>query len=122
MEVSQPILARRTWLWRVDSGAVIEALGFAGSPPSQAGREWLDGLGPVHEGTVGPSSAGRGPGGPVLGWARTRHFAWAEDDWLRGAEGRRADLAQNDRNNTRLHTSHKYQRSMMLTESKTDNN
>src|SRR3546814_14102681 len=97
MEVSQPILARRTWLWRVDSGAVIEALGFAGSPPSQAGREWLAGLGPVHEGTVGPSSEGRGPDGPVLGWAGTRPLAPAEDERLSaatrlgpgGTEGRR---------------------------------
>src|SRR3546814_8308669 len=52
--VSHPILARRTWLWRVDSGAVIEALGFADSPPRQAGGEGLDGLCPVHWGTVGP--------------------------------------------------------------------
>src|SRR3546814_14189270 len=51
--VSHPILARRTWLWRVDSGAVIEALGFAGSPPSQAGREWLGGLGRTAEPRVG---------------------------------------------------------------------
>src|ERR1700751_2864379 len=24
-----PLIAKRTWLWRADSGAVIEALGFA---------------------------------------------------------------------------------------------
>src|ERR1051326_1306901 len=48
-----PIIARRTWLWRAETGAVIEALGFAGSPLSPAGREpagrdWLAGLGPVQ--------------------------------------------------------------------------
>jgi hypothetical protein len=28
--VPHPIIARRTWLWRAETGAVIEALGFAG--------------------------------------------------------------------------------------------
>ena len=31
-------------------GVVIEALGFAGGPLSQAGRDWLVGLGPASEG------------------------------------------------------------------------
>src|SRR6266568_2132135 len=50
--------------WRAETGAVIEALAFAGAPPSQAGRDWLAGLGPVQEDTVG-----RAPDSPVLGWA-----------------------------------------------------
>ena len=33
-----PIIARRTWLWRAETGAVIEALGFAGGTLSQARR------------------------------------------------------------------------------------
>src|SRR6516225_8219580 len=42
-----PLIARRTWLWRADGGAVIEALGFVGGafsalgadgPPGEAGR------------------------------------------------------------------------------------
>src|ERR1700745_2514139 len=45
-----PIIARRTWLWRAETGAVIEALGFgplspAGAGRGNVGREWLAGLG-----------------------------------------------------------------------------
>src|SRR5215212_7153376 len=32
LAVPHPIIARRTWLWRAETGAVIEALGFAGGP------------------------------------------------------------------------------------------
>ena len=77
LAVPHPIIARRTWLWRAETGAVIEALGFAGGifaapnsvPPGQAGRDWLAGLGagPVHEDVAGPA-----PDGPVLGWIGTR--------------------------------------------------
>jgi adenylate cyclase len=73
LAVPHPIIARRTWLWRAETGAVIEALGFAGGPLRQAGRAWLAGLGPVQEETVGPA-----PDGPVLGWAGTRPFGPAE--------------------------------------------
>jgi adenylate cyclase len=55
LAVPHPIIARRTWLWRAETGAVIEALGFAGGPPSQAGRDWLAGLGPVQEDAIGPA-------------------------------------------------------------------
>src|SRR6202022_4458205 len=65
LAVPHPIIARRTWLWRSESGAVIEALGFAAAglpgagpanPPGDAGRGWLAGLGggPAHEDIVGP--------------------------------------------------------------------
>ena len=45
-----PIIARRTWLWRADTGRVIEALGFGFAAPVDAGnanvgRDWLVGLG-----------------------------------------------------------------------------
>src|SRR3954447_21574956 len=59
--VPPPITARRTWLWRAETGAVIEALGFAGGPPGRAGRDWLAGLGPVQEDTVGPAPDNPGP-------------------------------------------------------------
>src|SRR5260221_11635778 len=45
-----PLIARRTWLWRAESGEVIEALGFAGgafpgaaveAQAGEAGRRWL---------------------------------------------------------------------------------
>ena len=78
LAVPHPIIAHRTWLWRAETGAVIEALGFAGGPLSQAGRDWLAGLGPVQEDTVGPA-----PDSPVLGWAGTRSFEPAEAGRLR---------------------------------------
>jgi adenylate cyclase len=77
LAVPHPIIARRTWLWRAQSGAVIEALGFAGGPVNQAGRAWLKELGPVREDTVGSA-----PDSPVLGWAGTRAFTVAEADRL----------------------------------------
>src|SRR5499433_2900578 len=55
LAVPHPIIARRTWLWRSDTGAVIVALGFAGTaldaggpadPPGGAGRHWLAALAP----------------------------------------------------------------------------
>jgi adenylate cyclase len=90
LAVPHPIIARRTWLWRVETGAVIEALGFAvGGPLGQAGRDWLVGLGPVQEDTIGPPERpvreGPVPDGPVLGWAGTRPFAPAEAGRLRQA-------------------------------------
>src|SRR5262245_63732380 len=74
LAVPHPIIARRTWLWRADTGAVIEALGFAGAAldakgtadrSGDAGRRWLAALAPgiVHEDSAGP-----GADGPVLGW------------------------------------------------------
>ncbi len=79
LAMPHPIIARRTWLWRAESGAVIEALAFAGGPPSRAGCDWLAGLGPVHEDAVGP------PESAVLGWAGTRPFDAAEARRLRQA-------------------------------------
>src|SRR5882757_4254847 len=72
LAVPHPIIARRTWLWRAQTGLVIEALGFGAGPFSQAGRDWLAGLGPVREDTVGS-----GADGPVLGWAGTGPFGAA---------------------------------------------
>jgi adenylate cyclase len=90
LAVPHPIIVRRTWLWRAETGAVIEALGFAGGPLGpgrdwQAGRDWLAGLGPVEEDTVGPGMEGPGPDRPVLGWAGTRPFGPAEAGRLRQA-------------------------------------
>jgi class 3 adenylate cyclase len=88
LAVPHPLIARRTWLWRADSGEVIEAFGFAGaglaavetaSPDGDAGRRWLAGLGagPVHENTVGPK-----PDGPRLGWIGPRPFTESEANAL----------------------------------------
>ncbi|CAN7644347.1 adenylate/guanylate cyclase domain-containing protein [Pararhizobium sp. LjRoot235] len=81
LAVAHPIIARRTWLWRAETGAVMEALGFVGGPPSQAGRNWLAGLGPVQEDTVAASALDN----PVLGWAGARPFAPSEAGRLRQA-------------------------------------
>lgn len=78
LAVPHPIVTRRTWLWRAETGAVIEALGFADSPQSQAGGDWLSALGPVQEDTVGPA-----PDGRLLGWAGARLFDPAEIGRLR---------------------------------------
>src|SRR5215471_16602622 len=75
-----PIIARCTWLWRAETGAVIEALGFADGPPNQAGCDWLSELGVVHEDTVGRGMDIPGSESPVLGWAGTRPFGCAEAD------------------------------------------
>lgn len=80
LAVPHPIIARRTWLWRADTGAVIEALAFTGGPSSQAGHEWLAGLGPVQE-----ERTGSAPDSPLLGWAGVRPFDPAEADRLRQA-------------------------------------
>ncbi len=89
LAVPHPIIARRTWLWRAESGEVIEAVGFAsfagaGAADSagDAGRRWLAGLagGAVHEDVLGP-----GPDGPVLGWIGPRGFTEAEIARLREA-------------------------------------
>jgi class 3 adenylate cyclase len=83
LAVPHPIVARRTWLWRAETGAVIEALRFAGDPLSQAERDWLAELGPVQQDPVGPGLASRGPDSPVLAWAGTRPFGSAEAGRLR---------------------------------------
>ena len=89
-----PIIARRAWLWRAETGAVIEALGFGslgrpGPEEGNAGRDWLAGLGPglVHEYVVRP--AGDRPtsddprsDSPVLGWASSRSLIGAESSLL----------------------------------------
>src|SRR5579863_7408846 len=86
LAVPHPVIARRTWLWRAETGAVIEALGFAGGPFSQAGHDWLAELGPVQQGAVGAELANPAPESPVLGWAGSRHFDPAEAARLRQVE------------------------------------
>jgi class 3 adenylate cyclase len=80
LTLPHPIIVRRTWLWRAETGAVIEVLGFPGSPLSQSGREWLAGLGSVREDTIGTA-----PDPPVLGWAGTGPFAPFEAELLHQA-------------------------------------
>jgi class 3 adenylate cyclase len=86
LEVPDPLIAKRTWLWRAENGHVIEALGFAPGglapgPANDAGRRWLRDIagGDVHE-----DIAGR-PGGPLLGWIGPRPFTTEEIEQLRQA-------------------------------------
>jgi class 3 adenylate cyclase len=94
LAVPHPIIARRTWLWRAETGAVIEALGFASMGPvgprggeerGNVAREWLAGLGTglVQEDVAGPAAGASG--GPVLAWAVSRPLAEHESALLREA-------------------------------------
>jgi adenylate cyclase len=79
-----PIIARRSWLWRAESGVVIEALGFGAlelvpSEQGDAGREWLAGLGTV---VVQEDIPGSAPDDPVLGWAASRALTEEESALL----------------------------------------
>ena len=78
LAVPHPIIARRTWLWRAETGAVIEALGFTDGPLSQIGRDALDGFSPVEVDVIGVTADS-----PVLAWAGTRLFNTDESVRLR---------------------------------------
>lgn len=96
LTAAHPIIARRTWLWRAETGAVIEALDFgsmnpagpAGGPEQgKVGRDWLAGLGTglVQEDVAVPAAAGQASGGPVLAWAVSRPLAEPESALLHQA-------------------------------------
>jgi adenylate cyclase len=81
-----PMIARRTWLWRAETGVVIEALGFgalgsAGPGQSDVGRDWLTRLG----GAVVQDVAGPASDGPVLGWSILRPLTEPESALLHQA-------------------------------------
>src|SRR5215468_5630439 len=90
LAVPHPLIARRTWLWRADTGAVIEALGFAGVLDAAApvdssgdgGRRWLSALAP---GVVQEDAAGPGADAPVLAWIGRHPFTAEEAEQLRQA-------------------------------------
>ena len=81
-----PMIARRTWLWRAETGEVIQALGFevlgsAAPRQSDVGRDWLARLGgAVVQKDVGPAS-----GGAVLGWSTWRPLTEKESALLHQA-------------------------------------
>jgi adenylate cyclase len=82
-----PIVARRSWLWRAETGVVIEALGFGALElvrPGQGdlGRDWLVGLGTA---AVQEDIAGSAPDDPLLGWASARPLTEDEAALLREA-------------------------------------
>src|SRR5712691_3862732 len=94
LAVPHPIIARRTWLWRAETGIVIEALGFADAPPDPTGRDWLTELGPVQQHAaggrrtvpcwVGPQ-LGRSAPPRAAGCARPRALPWRR--WPRSRDG-----------------------------------
>lgn len=82
---AHPIIARRTWLWRSDTGRVIEALGFEAAGPANpgsrtVGRDWLAGLGAaaVQEYVIGDIHDGA-----VISWAANRSLSGSELEELR---------------------------------------
>jgi adenylate cyclase len=108
LTAAHPIIARRTWLWRAETGAVIEALGFGsqgfgsagsgGPEQGKVGRDWLAGLGTgrVQENVAGPAAAADDPAsaGPLLAWAVSRPLAEPESALLQqGARFAAAPLA-----------------------------
>ncbi|MET0576543.1 MAG: adenylate/guanylate cyclase domain-containing protein [Mesorhizobium sp.] len=83
--VPHPIIARRTFLWRAETAAVVEALGLGVALPADSGqgnvgREWLTGLGAgvVREDVVGAATVGGVSDAAVLGWATTRALSAPE--------------------------------------------
>jgi adenylate cyclase len=88
LDVPHPLIARRTWLWRAETGEVIEALGFApgpaagleASPATDPGRGWLAGIaaGDVHQDAIGSKRDG-----PLLSWIGPRPFTADETGQLR---------------------------------------
>ncbi|HZB92349.1 MAG TPA: adenylate/guanylate cyclase domain-containing protein [Stellaceae bacterium] len=96
LAVPHPIIARRTWLWRAETGAVIEALGFepmgpvgtgGGAEAGRVGRDWLArlGAGSVLEEVAGPAAGSPSAAGPVLAWAASRPLTDGQSALLRQA-------------------------------------
>lgn len=81
-----PVIDRRIWLWRADTGRVIEALGLAGAfepgpaEPADVARTWLSGLVPA---AIDENFAGSPSSGATLTWASSRPFSDAEAELLR---------------------------------------
>jgi adenylate cyclase len=92
LTAAHPIIARRTWLWRAATGAVIEALGFgslapAGPDQGKVGRDWLAALGTglVQEDVAGLAADGTAASGPLLAWALSQPLGEPESALLRQA-------------------------------------
>ena len=94
LSVPHPIIARRTWLWRAETRAVIESLSFGttglAAPGGDAeqgkvGRDWLAGLGTglMQEDVVAPAADSPSSGAPVLAWALSRPLGDGESTRLR---------------------------------------
>lgn len=80
-----PIITRRVWLWRADTGEVIEALGFgslagAGEEQASVGHDWLVGFGSgiVESEVAAAAPAGLAADRPRLGWAVSRNLTATE--------------------------------------------
>ncbi len=78
-----PVIERRTWLWRADTGRVIEALNLAmpADPEhTHVARNWLTSIG---TGVVQEDFAGGASDSAVLGWIANRPFSGSESELLR---------------------------------------
>ncbi|SDP89124.1 Adenylate cyclase, class 3 [Phyllobacterium sp. YR620] len=82
LSAPHPIIKQRTFLWRADTGEVIEALGLAGPAdpdPAELARNWLTGIG-TH---VQVDLTGGSTDGAILGWAAKQPFSPTESALLR---------------------------------------
>ena len=78
-----PVIERRAWLWRADTGSVIEALALARPldlEHTHVARNWLASIG---TGAVQEDFAGGPSDGAVLAWTGTRPFSVSESELLR---------------------------------------
>jgi adenylate cyclase len=96
LTAAHPIIARRTWLWRAETGMVIEALGFGsmgsvgpggGTDQGKVGRDWLATLSGrlVLENVVGLSTDKPASDHPTIAWAVSRPLTAAESTMLHQA-------------------------------------
>ncbi|RCW85451.1 adenylate/guanylate cyclase domain-containing protein [Phyllobacterium bourgognense] len=77
-----PVIERRTWLWRADTGRVIEALALARPVDlehTHVARNWLAGIG---TGTIQEDFSGGPSDGAVLAWTGSRPFSQSESELL----------------------------------------
>ena len=88
LAVPHPLIARRAWLWRAETGEVVEALDFAlgglagGNPSGDAAVRWLAG---IAAGTVQEDAVGRDRDRATLSWIGPRPFTMDEAEQLRQA-------------------------------------
>ena len=78
-----PVIERRTWLWRADTGRVIEALNLtmpADPEHIHVAVHWLASIG---TGVVQEDFAGGASDGAVLAWTGSRSFSGSESELLR---------------------------------------
>jgi len=70
-----PVIERRTWLWRADTGRVIEALNLAIPADREHAHVAVNWLASIGTGVVQEDFAGGASDGAVLAWTGSRPFS-----------------------------------------------